>query len=75
MAFDIRGYIIGLEINLATKMSQTKTGQFKRKRSDTQIGTIEEMYGKDFGVRSDKQLGSYLKEKGYNSLSQLLKNG
>jgi len=56
-------------------MPRTKTGQFKQKRGDTQMGTIEKMYGKDFGVRSDKQLGNYLKEKGYNSLSQLLKNG
>ena len=39
--------------------------------------TIEKKYGKDFGVRSDKRLGSYLKDKGYGSLSELLnaKNG
>lgn len=47
---------------------------FRKKRSDTKIGTIEKRYGKDFGVRSDKELGSYLKEKGYKSLSELLKN-
>lgn len=56
-------------------MSRTQTPRFRQKRSNTQIGTIEKIYGKDFGVRSDKQLGNYLKEKGYNSLSQLLKNG
>ena len=56
-------------------MPKNKTGKFRKKRSDTQIGTIEKMYGKDFGVRSDKKLGNYLKEKGYSSLSQLLKNG
>lgn len=50
-------------------MAQTK---FRKKRSDTKIGTIEKKYGKDFGVRSDKKLGNYLKEKGYSSLSQLL---
>ncbi len=55
-------------------MPRTKSGKFKQKRKDTQMGTIEKMYGKDFGVRSDKKLGNYLKEKGYNSLSQLLKN-
>lgn len=54
-------------------MQQAK---FKKKRSDTKMGTIEKKYGKDFGVRSDKKLGNYLKEKGYSSLSQLLvKNG
>lgn len=55
-------------------MKKASSGQFRRKRSDTQMGTIEKMYGKDFGVRSDKKIGNYLKEKGYNSLSQLLKN-
>lgn len=36
------------------------------------MGTIEKKYGKDFGVRSDKKLGNYLKDKGYGSLSELL---
>lgn len=38
------------------------------------MGTIEKIYGKDFGVRSDRKLGNYLEEKGYSSLSQLLKS-
>ena len=45
----------------------------RNKRSDTKMGSIEKKYGKDFGVRSDKKLGSYLQEKGYKSLSDLLK--
>ena len=55
----------------------SKRQPFRKKRSDTKMGTIEKMYGKDFGVRSDKKLGNYLKDKGYNSLSELLsaKNG
>lgn len=48
--------------------------QIRPKRSDTKMGTIERIYGKDFGIRSDKKLGSFLKEKGYPSLSKLLKN-
>lgn len=51
----------------------TKKTQFRQKRSDTRIGTIEKQYGVDFGVRSDKKLGSYLKEKGFSSLSKVLK--
>ncbi len=47
-------------------------GQITKKRSDTKMGTIEKKYGRDFGVRSDKQLGNFLKEKGYPSLSKLL---
>ncbi|MBD3330270.1 hypothetical protein GF354_01935 [Candidatus Peregrinibacteria bacterium] len=56
-------------------MTPGKTGQYKSKRNGTQMKTIEKIYGKDFGIRNDKKLGNYLKEKGYNSLSQLLKNG
>ncbi|MEM9336632.1 MAG: hypothetical protein AAGA35_02150 [Patescibacteria group bacterium] len=52
---------------------QASDSSFRRKRSDTKIGTIEKKYGRDFGVRSDKQLGNFLKEKGYPSLSKLLK--
>lgn len=52
-----------------------KSGTFRRKRGDTKIGTIERKYGRDFGVRSDKKLASYLKEKGYSSLNELLKSG
>jgi len=46
--------------------------RIRKKRSDTKMGTIEKKYGKDFGVRSDKKLGNYLKDKGYGSLSKLL---
>jgi len=57
-------------------MSQAKSTKsiFRQKRSDTKISTIEKKYGKDFGVRSDKTLGSYLKERGFGSLSELLRN-
>ena len=52
-----------------------KTGKFRQKRGDTKMGTIEKMYGKDFGIRSDKELKNCLKEKGYTSLSELLGYG
>lgn len=47
----------------------------RQKRGDTKMGTIEKKYGKDFGVRSDKHLGVFLKESGYPSLSKLLRDG
>ena len=53
-------------------MSAANKEQFRTKRSDTKIGTIEKQYGKDFGVRSDKKLGNFLREQGYPSLSRLL---
>ena len=46
---------------------------FRQKRSDTKVGSVEKQYGRDFGVRSDKKLGNYLKEQGYKSLSELLR--
>lgn len=53
---------------------RTKSGQFVKKRFDTKIGTIEKKYGVELDVRSDKKLGNYLKEKGYNSLAQMLRD-
>ncbi len=53
-------------------MKQTNTGQFRRKGEDTLIGNIEKIYRVDFGVRTDMQLGVYLKEKGLPSLAKAL---
>ena len=49
-----------------------RSSQFRQKRSDTKISTIEKQYGVDFGARSDMKLGNYLKEKGFPSLSKAL---
>jgi hypothetical protein len=46
--------------------------QFRKKRKDTLIKTIEKKYGVDFDVRSDQKLGAYLKEEGLPSLSKAL---
>jgi len=58
-------------------MTKTRTknssGQFVAKRYDTKIGSIEKQYGVNLGVRSDTKLGNYLKDKGYSSLSEMLK--
>lgn len=48
------------------------TKLIRKKRRDTKIGTIEKKYDRDFDVRSDKKLGSYLEEQGFPSLSKLL---
>lgn len=53
--------------------TRTKKGVYATKRNDTKIGTIEKKYGVDLGVRSDMKLGNYLKEKGYDSLADMLK--
>ena len=52
--------------------TRTKQGRFVAKRKDTKISTIEEKYSVDLGVRSDMELGNYLKEKGFKSLADML---
>lgn len=49
------------------------SSQIRKKRSDAKIGPIEKSYGVDFGVRSDMKLGKFLKESGFPSLSQAIK--
>lgn len=48
------------------------SGRLREKRSDTHMGTIEKQYGRDFKVRSDMQLGTYLKKTGMKSLNNLI---
>ncbi len=43
------------------------------KRSDTLVASIEETYGLDLHARSDMALGNLLRERGFDSLSQLIK--
>lgn len=56
------------------KRNRDENGRLRAKRSDTRLVTIEKIYGRDFGVRSDKKLGNYLREIGFDSLSELIKN-
>jgi hypothetical protein len=37
-------------------------GSLRAKRRDTRVDTIEEMYGRDFGVRGDMHLGTLLNQ-------------
>ena len=43
--------------------TRTANGQYRQKRADTLMKTIETKYGKDLGVRGDEKLGTYLKKK------------
>ncbi len=52
--------------------SRNLNGELRDKRDDTHMGTIERIYHKDFGVRSDKHLGTYLKEHKIKSLNDLI---
>ena len=54
--------------------NKTKSGELKKKESDTMMERIEKIYGKDVGVKNDKKLGNYLEEIGYGPLSKMLGN-
>jgi len=58
---------------MSTARTKTSNGKFVAKRFDTKVSTIEKTYGIELGVPGDMKLGNYLKEKGYPSLSKLLK--
>lgn len=42
--------------------------------SDTNVGTIEQQYGVDFGVRSDMQLETLRRQTGLSSIQELLRH-
>jgi hypothetical protein len=56
---------------------QDKDGHIRQKRNDTKVETLREDYGENFakGTRSDATLKTALKNSGFPTLSQLLKNG
>jgi len=53
--------------------SRNQTGPLRRTRSDKHVGTLEDQYGKDFGVRSDMYVGTLLDKEGVDSVTELLK--
>ncbi len=51
------------------------TTKFRQKKSATQMGSIEKMYGKDVGfktLKSDKEIKEYYKGKEYKALRGLI---
>jgi len=61
-------------VNLDSRC-QDQDGEIRRKRGDTLVRTLREIYGDDFatGYRSDTKLETLLEREGADSLSQLLK--
>jgi hypothetical protein len=53
--------------------SRDENGELRHKRGDTHVGTIENQYGRNFGVRSDMHLKTLLDREGADSLHDLLK--
>lgn len=54
------------------KKTRTQKGTFKAIRSDTKISTIEKRYNINLNVRSDMEIGNYLRTNGFASLSGML---
>lgn len=52
--------------------SRNEDGQLRDKRDDTHMGTLEKQYHRDFDVRSDMELGTFLKGHGLKSLNDLI---
>jgi hypothetical protein len=53
---------------------RTTSGGIRSKRADTLVGSIEKQYNVNLGVRSDMELGNLLKQEGFDSLSELLRD-
>ena len=54
--------------------SRNQDGELRDKRDDTHMGTIEKQYDRDFGVRSDMQLGTFLEKNNIASLNDLIQS-
>ena len=59
--------------NMPGHAARIQGGQLRRIRSDTEIKTLEEMYGVDFGVRDDMEWGTFKEQADVNSVSEALK--
>lgn len=70
MALHNRSCNIGLD-----RRCQDADGEIRRKRGDTRIRTLRDIYGEDFaeGYRSDMKLENLLENERVTSLSELLK--
>ena len=51
---------------------RNKNGELRSKRSDTHMGSIETRYDRDFGVRSDMHLETFLNKAGKKSLNDVI---
>jgi hypothetical protein len=74
---------VGLEAKIGQAMKEPglddrhrdEDGEIRRKRKDTQVGTLRKTYGPDFlsDFRRDATLGTVLKKTGCDSLAELVK--
>jgi hypothetical protein len=54
------------------RRARDEDGRLREKRGDTLIGTIEDEYGVDLGVRSDMRLDTYRERTGLTSIKEIV---
>lgn len=54
--------------------SRNPNGPLRATRSDKHIGTLEKQYDRDFGVRSDMHVGTFLQQNGIKSVNDLIQS-
>jgi len=54
--------------------SRNQDGQLRDTRDDKLVGTLEKQYDRNFGVRSDMQVGTLLEKTGFASVNDLLQS-
>ena len=52
--------------------SRTQSGPLRNKRDDTHMGNVEKKYNRNFDVRADMHLGTYLDRNNVTSLNDLI---
>lgn len=55
--------------------SRNQDGRLRDTRDDKHVGTLEEQYDRDFGVRADMHVGTLLKKTGMESVNDLINSG
>lgn len=54
--------------------ARNQDGQLRDTRNDKHVGTLEKQYNRDFGVRSDMQVGTLLDKLGFESVNDLIRS-
>ena len=54
--------------------SRNKDGRLRDTRDDKHVGTLESQYDRDFGVRSDMEVGTLLERTGMDSVNDLIQS-
>ncbi len=54
---------------------RNENGKLRDTRDDKHVGTLEQQYGRNFGVRDDMHVGTLLKKTRMASVNDLIRSG